>query len=121
MVEKIVKKIVLIHLLVVFPFLGFSQSLEELDDYSVDELYKKIDLDYGTLDPSGSSIDFVYVKTSLKDGLYDVEITDGSGDIYEIKGSNVYLKFNSYFGYAGYGTECYLEVSGYSVTIYKKD
>ena len=98
------KKLILLVLLSV-PFFGSSQTLDALDDYTVSEIYKKVNLDYGTLNPSGSNIDFVYVKTSLENGLYNVEITDGSGDVYEVKGSNIYLKFNSYFGYAGYGTE----------------
>lgn len=114
-------KILFTVILGVLTFSGYSQNLDELDDYTVSEIYKKVNLDYGTLDPSGSTIDFVYVKTSLENGLYNVEIADGSGDVYEVKGSNIYLKFNSYFGYAGYGTECYLEVSGYSATIYKKE
>ncbi len=91
------------------------------DGYTVDEFYKKVDLDAGTLDKSGNSIDFVFVKTSLDAGKYEVELTDGPGELYEIKGSNIYITFNGYFGYAGYGTECILKVNGgyYSSSVYK--
>ena len=114
-------KIHLIILLTLFTLVTKSQDLDNLDSYSVDKFYKKINLDYGTLDESGNSIDFVYVETTLQNGLYDIELTDASGDLYEVKGYNIYIKFNHYFGYAGYGTECYLDVAGYSSTVYKKE
>lgn len=89
------------------------------DGYTVDEFYKKVDLDYGTLDEDGQQIDFIFVKTSIDAGDYEIELTDGPGDLYEIKGTDLYVTFNGYFGYAGYGTECILRVEYYSSTIYK--
>lgn len=104
--------------------LTFSQNLDHLDSYTVDQFYKKLDLDYGTLDESGYSIDYIFVKTDpdLDSGLYEIEITDGPGDLYEIKGTSLYVKFRGYYGYAGYGEECILEVtSSYygSAIVYK--
>jgi len=91
------------------------------DGYKVDEFYKKIELDYGALDENGSPIDFIFVKTDLEEGKYEIELTDGSGDLYEIKSTDIFVTFNGYFGYDGYGTECILKVNGgyYSSTVYK--
>jgi hypothetical protein len=91
------------------------------DGYTVDEFYKKLELDYGTLDEDGNTIEFIFIKTTLEEGKYEIELTDGPGDLYEIKGTDIFITFNGYFGYAGYGTECILKVSGgyYSSTVYK--
>lgn len=115
---KLIFRLTLMLLLINF---SFSQNLKDLDSYSVDEFYKKIELDYGTLDEDGNSIDYIYVKTELDSGLYEIELTDGDGDLYEVKGANLYIEFDYYFGYAGYGTECFLEVDYYSATVYKKE
>ncbi len=109
-----------------FLFIGhssFSQSLEELDDYSVDKIYKKIEVDDGTLDDEGEEIEFILVETELDSGIYEIELTDGPGDTYEIKGTDIFVTFKYYFGYAGYGTECFMEVTnGYTpAIIYKKE
>jgi len=97
-----------------------GQKYEEND---IDEFYKKIDLDNETLDESGQSIDFIFVKTELKAGRYEIEITDGPGDLYEIKGTDTFIKFRGYYGYAGYGEEGILvvEASAYLSTFYKKE
>ena len=91
------------------------------DGYTVDEFYKKMELDYGTLDEDGNTIDFIFIKTTLEEGKYEIELTDGPGDLYEINGTDIFITFNGYFGYAGYGTECILKVSGgyYSSTVFK--
>jgi len=83
----------------------FTLNSSEREEYDIDEIYEKIDLDYGTLDEDGDDIDFLFSPTTIKQGTYEVEITDGPGDLYEIKGTNYYLKFRSYYGYAGYGDE----------------
>lgn len=119
-----IKKILigLIFLLGLFGFTLKSTNISISNDgYTVDEFYKKIDLDYGTLDENGNPIDFVFVKTDLEAGKYEIELTDGPGDLYEIKGTDIYVTFNGYFGYAGYGTECILKVNGgyYTSTIFK--
>lgn len=111
-----------LFLLVIFLFNGsfFSQDLDDLDSYTVDQFYKKIDLDYGALDSNGSRIDYIYVPTKIDSGTYKIELTDGDRDLYEVQGANLYMKFSGYFGYAGYGTECILKVGSYGgATVYK--
>jgi len=112
-----------IILLFLFTSLSIGQNLEDLDSYTVDEFYKKVELDRGTLDEDGNEIEYVYVKTELDKGDYKVDLTDGDGDgdgdLYEVKDTNIFIKFNGYFGYAGYSTECILKVEYYSSTVYK--
>lgn len=99
-----------------------AQSYKDWDDYNVDEFYVKKDLKYGTLDENGEEISFVFITTDLKQGTYEVEIADYENDLYQIKGTDYYVKFRGYYGYAGYGDEGILEVgsSAYSSTFYKK-
>jgi hypothetical protein len=108
-------------LLLAMSTLSFGQKLAYLDSYSVDEFYKKIDLDYETLSEEGGPIEFIFVKAELESGTYEIELTDGPGDLYEVKGTNTFIKFSGYFGYAGYGTKCILKVEGgyYTSTVYK--
>lgn len=98
---------------------GFSQS--QLEEYGIDEIYQKVNLESGSLDQRGRRIDYVFVKTELDQGKYEVEITDGPGDLYHVKGTNYYLEFRSYYGYAGYGDEGILEIgyTNWSSTFYK--
>jgi hypothetical protein len=100
--------------------LSSAQSLSDLDSYSVDEFYKKVDLEYGTLDEDGRTIDFIFIKSELDEGTYEISLTDGPDDLYEVRGSDIFIEFNGYFGYAGYSTDCILVVSSYySATVYK--
>ena len=105
--------------------LSFSQSLDDLDSYDIDQVYKKIELDYGTLDEDGDDIEFIFVETEfdVQRGKYEIELTDGPGDLYEIIDTGYYVTFRSYYGYAGYSEECILEVTGgyFPGTIYKLD
>lgn len=99
-----------------------TTSKAKMEEYSIDKTYRKVELDYGTLDEQGQSIDFIFIKEDLKAGRYEVEITDGPNDLYEIKGTNYFIKFNSYYGYAGYGDKGILEISNYgSGSFYKYD
>lgn len=103
-----------------------AQNLDDLESYSVDDFYKKVELEPDSLDEDGDSIDFVFINTDvdLDEGLYEIEITDGPGDLYEIIGTDLFVTFSGYYGYAGYGEECILEVtSSYysSATVYKLD
>jgi len=98
---------------------SYGQNLDELDNYSVEEFYKKVDLDYGTLDDQGEEIDYIYVKTEVDEGDYKIELSDADGDLYEIRNTDLYVKFSGYFGYAGYSTECIMKVDYYSATVYK--
>lgn len=119
MIKENMKKYVLIASLII-PISLFAQDYEE---HSIDEIYQKIELDYGTLDENGYSIDYIFVKADIDSGTYQVELTDGPGNLYEIKGTSYYIKFDYYYGYAGYSDEGILEV-GYSAsssTFYKKE
>ncbi|MGC6430140.1 MAG: hypothetical protein ACON5F_03770 [Jejuia sp.] len=113
------KKLLTLLIFVIISNLSFGQNLEDLDSYTVDDFYKKVELDYGTLDEDGDEIEYIYVKTKVDKGDYKIELTDGDGDLYEIKDTNLYVKFNGYFGYAGYSTECIMKVDYYSATVYK--
>lgn len=118
-------------LILVIPAIGKSQfnnyeetpAYEDWDNYSVEEFYEKIEVKSGTKDEDGNDISFVFVPTDLEQGLYRVEIADGAGDLYHIKGTDYYVEFRGYYGYAGYGEEGVLEVgySAYSSTFYKKE
>jgi hypothetical protein len=119
------KKILLIIISLTSNYL-VAQSLEDLDSYEVKQFYKQIELDDGTLDEDGDETEFIYVKTDpeLSEGKYEIELTDGPGDLYKIKNTNLYVVFRGYYGYAGYADECILEISSsyYSdATIYKLD
>lgn len=112
-------KLLTLLIFIIVSNLSFGQNLEDLDSYTIDEFYKKVELDYGTLDEDGDEIEYIYVKTKVDKGDYKIELTDGDGDLYEIKDTNLYVKFNGYFGYAGYSTECIMKVDYYSATVYK--
>lgn len=96
-----------------------GSNTQSNDGYTVDEFYKKVDLDYGTLDESGNPISAVFVKTELDAGKYEIQLSDGPRDLYNITGTKIYITFNGYFGYAGYGTECILKVEYYNSKVYK--
>lgn len=114
------KRTALLLTVVLSSALSAAQSFEDLPSYTVDEFYERIELDYGTLDETGYPIDYIFIKTDLDRGQYKIDLTDGPNDLYEIKGTDVFISFRGYFGYAGYGTECVLEVSSsYSATVYK--
>lgn len=101
---------------------GHSQSLNNADIYTVNQIYKKVELDNGTLGPDGEAIEYVFVKINLKKGTYEIDLTDGPGDLYEVKDTDYYINFNEYFGYAGYSTKCIMKVTGdyySSATVYK--
>lgn len=112
--------IIIVFLL--FSSILYSQSYYDWESYTINEFYSRIDLEYGTLDQNGYSIDYIYVVTSLEAGTYEIEITDADGDMYEIKNTDIYLSFTTYYGYSGYSYEGILEVSAYgNSTFYKKD
>ncbi len=113
-------RVIIAILILITPTISYSQEYEEHD---VEEFYKKIELESGTLDEDGDEIDFIFVETELDQGQYEIEITDGPGDLYEIKGTDYFIKFKFYYGYAGYGEEGILDVgnSAWSSTFYKKE
>jgi hypothetical protein len=114
------KTVIATAALVIPALASLSQNFEE---YDIEQFYQKIDLESGTLDQDGQPIDFIFVETELKQGQYEIEIADGPDDLYEIKGTDYYLKFKFYYGYAGYGEEGILDVgtSAWSSTFYKRE
>jgi len=117
--KKAMKNALLLLLFMILSTISFGQNLDNLDSYTVDEFYKKVELDYGSLDENGDGISYIYVKTDIDKGDYKIDLTDGDGDLYEVKDTNIYIKFNGYFGYASYSTECIMKVDYYSSTVYK--
>ncbi len=125
------RNIILCLTLFLIPTMGFTQiyeyeesaAYEDWDSYSVEEFYEKIEVKSGTKDEDGDDISFVFVPSDLEQGLYRVEIADGAGDLYHIKGTEYYIEFRGYYGYAGYEEEGVLEVgySAYNSTFYKKE
>ena len=118
---SIISQIILWPLLLAQYNPSFFHAYTTKQEYNIDEFHKKIDLDNGTLDQNGDDISFIFVKTKLDAGKYEVEISDGPGDLYEINGTDIYITFREYYGYAGYGDEGILIVGGstYSSTFYK--
>jgi len=100
----------------------YSQTYKDWEDEDVEEFYEKVTVKNGTLGEDGRKISFVFVPTTIKQGVYEVEIADFKNDLYEIKGTDYYVKFRGYYGYAGYGDEGVLVVgsSTWSSTFYKK-
>ena len=117
------KKLLLILTIVLsFQTVSFSQTYKNWEDEDVEEFYEKVQVKYGTLGEDGRKISFVLVPTTMKQGVYEVEIADYKNDMYEIKRTDYFVKFRGYYGYAGYGDEGVLVVgsSSYSSTFYKK-
>lgn len=117
------KKYVILFVCFALSTISYSQVYKDWDDYTIDEFYVKQELPYGSLDEDGDDISYVYVQKRPKKGVYSIEITDGDGDLYEVKGTGFYIKFRTYFGYAGYAQEGVLVVgtSSWSSYFYKKE
>lgn len=100
-----------------------SQEYLDWEEHSVDEFYEKTDVPTGTLCEDGDEIDYILIPTTIKAGTYQIEITDASDDLYEIKGTDYFIKFRGYYGYAGYSDEGVLDVgsSAWSSTFYEKE
>ena len=88
---------------------------KDASEYTIDEIFVKIELESGTLDEDGDEIDFIFTKGKIKQGKYEISITDGPGDLYEIKGTNYFLEFIGHYGYAGYGDEGLLVINSYGM------
>lgn len=104
----------LITILLILPYTAIAQNYwEEWDSDEINQLYERRDLPSGTLCEEGEEIDYVLIETDLEEGVYEVEITDDEGDLYYIKGTDYYLTFRGYHGYAGYGEDGILEINSY--------
>lgn len=96
------------------PLFISTQSLQDLDSYSVEAIYEVVELAYETLDEDGQAIDRVFIPSEIDSGTYEITISNGPGNLYEINGTDLFFKVRGYLGYAGYRRECILEVeSGY--------
>ena len=104
------KQLFLFLIVVCFGSSISTQFYKDWDDYNVNEFYQRKELKFGTLDENGDEISFVFIPPELKQGTYEVEISDLINDLYEIKGTGYYFRFRQYYGYAGYGDEGILEV-----------
>lgn len=116
------KQSFLLLLLIIASFGIKAQEYKNWENEDVQEFYEKIPVKNGTLNEDGEEISFVLVPKAIKQDVYKVEIADFKNDIYEIKGTNYFVKFRGYYGYAGYGDEGVLVVgnTAYSSTFYKK-
>lgn len=76
------------------------------DEYSIDAIYEKVDVDYGTLsvDNYGNmhDVNYILVKTKLKSGKYEVELTRKDSNLYHICGTKYYIKTRYCYEYATY-------------------
>ena len=106
-------------LLVAIPSFAFGQNYRQWNDHDVIRFYKKIDLDYNTLDEDGEDIYAIYVPMKVDDGLYEVEVRKVSSKLYQIYGTNIYMLFR-YSPYLYNFDKGILEVSYNSGTFYKK-
>lgn len=110
----------LVFVIFLAPFVSFGQ--EEYEEYDIDEFYKKVELEHGVLNEEGEEIDYVFKEETMEEGKYEVEITDGPGDLYEIKGTGYFVRFDDYYGHAGYGDEGILKVGSWSsASFYKRE
>ncbi len=115
------KLFIILTLVLSFQITSNSQTYKDWEEEDVEEFYEKVAVKYGTLGEDGTEISCVFVPTTIKQGVYEVEIADYKNDLYEIKGTDYYVKFRGYYGYAGYSDEGILEVgsSAYSSTFFK--
>lgn len=91
------------------------------DNFSVTEYFVKIELAFGTLDANGNPISYIYKKTKTPQvGTYQVTLSDADGDLFEIKGSDIYIKFRGFHGFAGYEEEGVLDIQSEYFGIYYK-
>lgn len=110
-------KLIIFLFLLIVPGIIEAQDFEE---HEIDQFYKKVELEDGILNEEGEEIDFILTKEAMEDGKYEVEITDGPGDLYQVKDTKYFVKFEGYYGYAGYGDKGILVVESYSGSFYEK-
>ncbi len=105
--------------LILLNTVGFSQEFRDWDNHDVVRFYEKIDLNDYSLDEDGEEIDEIYQTTTIKSGLYEVEVYKISSNLYQVRGSNIYMYFR-YSPYMYNYDEGILEVSYSSGTFYEK-
>lgn len=80
----------------------------------------KVQLKTGTLDQNGNLLRVLYTPTKLETGVYDVELSDETGDLYLIENTKYCISFLLFYGVAIYD-DGVLEVTEYGATFYKED
>ncbi len=96
-------------LLATIPFQNISgQNANET--FEVSEVYKQVYLEFGSLDENGDPIDYVFEKSQMEVGEFNVVIRQGPGNLYEITGTSFYITFTRPFVKAEFGKECKLIV-----------
>ena len=98
---------------------GVAQDLDELELYTIDKVYMKMELSSGSLDEDGREIEYIFTAAELERGTYQVELADGPNNLYKIKGTELFITFNRHFGYASSGTSCLIKVDYYEAIAYK--
>lgn len=116
---NIMKRYILIFL-IAFTYNSYGQDYKEWDNHDVIRFYKKVELDYNSLDKDGEEIEEVYVPTKkIDDGTYEIEVKKISSKLYQISGTNIYMYFR-YSPYLYSFDEGILEVSYNTGTLYEK-
>jgi len=89
-----------------------GDNFQDFESFTVDSFYKKVELDYGTLDEYGNHISIIYAKSGMEihSGQYEIEIADGPGELYEVIGVEILIQFRGYYGDVGYRDKCVLVI-----------
>lgn len=90
------------------------------EEYSVEAIYEKVDVDRGTIavDNYGNQreVDYLLVKTNLKSGKYEIELTRKDSNLYQVCGTDIYIKTRYCYESATYD-EAILVVDYYSAKV----
>lgn len=81
---------------------SYGQEYLQWKDHQVVNFYEKLELPEGTLDDEGNPLGYIYVIAEMEGGVYEIEISDGDGDLFEIIDSGYYIKFKPDRGIARY-------------------
>lgn len=85
-----------------FLVLLFSSFSFQTKEYKIDSFYERIEFKEKALDEKGNIIKHVYIETELENGVYSIEISDTNANLYNINGTNYYIKFWGFYGFAGF-------------------
>ena len=107
--------------LALFLFIGSVNSRVE---YSVEQVYKIVDVDYGTkaVTRFGSiqEIEKVLIPTTIPSGRYSVSLSSLGDNIYQISGTDIAIEVSSYY-YVNTYIRYVLDVAHYSISLYEND
>ncbi|MEE0974985.1 MAG: hypothetical protein UH853_04645 [Muribaculaceae bacterium] len=101
-------------------FIASFALYSHADEYSVEAIYEKVDVKRGTIavDNYGTprEVDYLLVKTSLKSGKYQIELTRKDSNLYHVCGTDYYIKTRYCYEYATYD-DAILVVDYYSTKV----